>query len=69
MGKVEEAWPYGAELKNPVTIKHVPDWLQAGDVIERRGGRYFAVSLRVLERRRQAWLRRIKSLLTTKEPE
>jgi len=57
--KVDEAWPYGAQLKNPVTITRAPDWLQNGDVIKRRGKRYYVVSLHAPERRWQAWLRKI----------
>ena len=60
MAKADLARPYGTKLKNPVTIKRAPDWLCNGDVIEKRGNQYFAVSLHVHERRWRVLLHRIK---------
>lgn len=33
------------EHSHTVTVDHVPDWLSSGDIVEKRGERYFAVSL------------------------
>jgi len=51
MRKSDEAWPLGAQLKNPVTIKSMPDWARNGDVVARRGKKYFIVSLHESETR------------------
>lgn len=63
--KTSEAFPLGARLKNPVTVESLPPWAQSGDVVCRRGKRWFLVSLheseprwRCLYRRWITWLQR-----------
>jgi hypothetical protein len=48
-------------LPNPVTVKDdLPAWVRPGDVIEKRGDRYFIVSLYESEPRWRHYLRRLK---------
>jgi hypothetical protein len=60
MSEVDEAWPVGAALKNPVTIKNAPTWMRNGDVIERRGKKYYVISLHEPETRWEKLVRKLR---------